>query len=180
MNPWHDVDLGSNPGDVFQAVIEIPRGSRSKYEIDKDTGLLRLDRILYSAVHYPANYGFLPRTYCEDGDALDALVLCQEDLVPLCLVAARPIGVITMTDDMGRDDKIIAVCADDPEYAHIHEVAELAPHRLRELQQFLLDYKTLEGKEVNIDDLRPRADATHVIDEASAFYQREFGKGSES
>jgi len=174
MHPWHDVDPGADPGRQFQAVIEIARGSRSKYEIDKATGMLRLDRVLYSAVHYPANYGFLPRTYCEDGDALDALVLCQEDLVPLCIVSARPIGVITMTDDKGRDDKVIAVCADDPEYTHVREVGELAPHRLRELKQFLLDYKTLEDKTVDVDDLRPRGDAVRVIREALELYRREF------
>jgi inorganic pyrophosphatase len=171
MHAWHNVDLGEHPGELFNAVIEIPRGSKSKYELDKETGLLRLDRILYSAVHYPANYGFLPRTYCDDGDPLDALVLCQEDLVPLCIVAARPIGVITMTDDKGRDDKIIAVCAEDPEYAEIKEISDLAPHRVRELKQFLLDYKRLENKEVNVDDLRPREDAVQVILDAIELYK---------
>jgi inorganic pyrophosphatase len=174
LNPWHDVELGENPEEQFHAVIEIPRGSRSKYELDKDTGLLRLDRILYSAVHYPANYGFLPRTYCDDGDPLDALVLCQEDLVPMCIVAARPIGVITMTDEKGEDDKIIAVCADDPEYNHFTDVGELPPHRLRALKQFLLDYKTLEKKQVNVDDLRPRGDAVRVIRSAIELYAKSF------
>jgi len=171
MHAWHNVDLGDDPARVFNAVIEIPRGSKSKYELDKETGLLRLDRILYSSVHYPANYGFLPRTYCDDGDPLDALVLCQEDLMPLCIVAARPIGVITMRDDKGQDDKIIAVCAEDPEYAEIHDIADLAPHRTRELKQFLLDYKVLENKEVNVDDLRPRADAVKVILDAIELYK---------
>ncbi len=175
MNAWHDVELGEHPEEQFNAVIEIPRGSRSKYELDKDTGLLRLDRILYSAVHYPANYGFLPQTYCDDGDPLDALVLCQEDLVPMCIVAARPIGVITMTDEKGEDDKIIAVCADDPEYNHFEDVGELPPHRLRALKQFLLDYKTLEKKQVNVDDLRPRADAKRVIRAAVGLYAERFG-----
>ena len=174
MNAWHDVELGENPAEQFNAVIEIPRGSRSKYELDKETGLLRLDRILYSAVHYPANYGFLPKTYCDDGDPLDALVLCQEDLVPMCIVAARPIGVITMTDEKGEDDKIIAVCADDPEYNHFTDVSELPPHRLRALKQFLLDYKTLEKKQVNVDDLRPRDDAVRVIRKAIEFYGKSF------
>jgi inorganic pyrophosphatase len=168
------VELGENPEEQFNAVIEIPRGSRSKYELDKDTGLLRLDRILYSAVHYPANYGFLPRTYCDDGDPLDALVLCQEDLVPMCIVAARPIGVITMTDEKGEDDKIIAVCADDPEYNHFQDVSELPPHRLRALKQFLLDYKTLEQKQVNVDDLRPRGEAVRVIRSAIELYAARF------
>jgi inorganic pyrophosphatase len=174
LNPWHDVELGESPEEQFNAVIEIPRGSRSKYELDKETGLLRLDRILYSAVHYPANYGFLPKTYCDDGDPLDALVLCQEDLVPMCIVSARPIGVITMTDEKGEDDKIIAVCADDPEYNHFRDVGELPPHRLRALKQFLLDYKTLEHKQVNVDDLRPREDAKRVIRAAIELYAARF------
>jgi inorganic pyrophosphatase len=173
VNPWHDVDPGARPDEEFQAVIEIPRGSRAKYELDKGTGLLRLDRVLYSAVYYPANYGFLPRTYCDDQDPLDALVLCQEDLVPLCLVAARPIGVIRMRDEKGTDDKIIAVAVHDPEYNHYGDVDELPPHRLLELKQFLLDYKTLERKQVNVDDLRPRAEAQRVIREALELYRRE-------
>jgi inorganic pyrophosphatase len=176
VNPWHDVALGEDPAAQFNVVIEIPRGSRSKYELDKATGLLRLDRILYSAVHYPANYGFLPRTYCEDGDPLDALVLCQEDLVPMSIAAARPIGVITMTDEKGADDKIIAVAADDPEYNHYREVSELPPHRLLELKQFLLDYKTLERKQVNVDDLRPREEAAKVIQAAVALYETEIAR----
>lgn len=173
MHAWHDVPLGDDPATAFSAVIEIPRRSRTKYEIDKDTGFLRLDRILYSAVHYPANYGFLPRTYCPDGDALDVLVFCQEDLVPLCIVTARPIGVITMSDDKGRDDKIIAVAVDDPEFDTIEDIRDVAPHRLRELKQFLLDYKTLEKKRVDVDDLRPRDDATAVIRDAIDLYDRE-------
>ncbi len=176
VNAWHDVDLGPDPTREFRAVIEIPAGSRAKYELDKDTGLLRLDRVLYSAVHYPANYGFLPRTYCEDGDALDVLVLCRENLAPLCIVDARPLGVITMTDDMGRDDKIIAVAARDPEFAGMYEIGDLPPHRMREIKQFLLDYKTLEKKEVNIDDLRPRVEAITVIEDSMALYQEEYGK----
>jgi inorganic pyrophosphatase len=173
MNPWHDVALGKDPGQLFMAVIEIPRGSKNKYELDKRTGLLRLDRVLYSSVHYPANYGFLPRTYCEDGDPLDVLVLCQEPLVPLCLVQARPIGLITMRDDMGVDDKIIAVPADDPEYAHYKDIDQLPPHRLEELQQFLRDYKVLERKQVDVDDMRGRKDAQNVIAAAVALYAKE-------
>lgn len=176
VNAWHDVDLGPAPTQEFRAVVEIPAGSRAKYELDKETGLLRLDRVLYSAVHYPANYGFLPQTYCDDGDALDVLVLCRENLVPLCIVDARPVGVITMTDDMGRDDKIIAVAARDPEYQSIFEIGDLASHRLREIKQFLLDYKTLEKKEVNIDDLRPRIEAVSVIEAAIKHYRREFSR----
>ncbi len=173
MNPWHDVPLGPNPGTVFQCVIEIPRGGKNKYELDKETGLLRLDRVLYSAVHYPCNYGFLPQTYCEDGDPLDVLVFGQEPVVPLCILRAEPIGVITMRDEKGRDDKIIAVAADDPEFNHYKNVRELPPHRLRELKRFLLDYKVLEHKKVNVHRLQGREIAVRVIRSSMAFYKRE-------
>src|SRR5213083_1960405 len=152
MNPWHDVALQAAGGRGVNVVIEIPKGSKVKYELDKATGLLSVDRVLYSAVHYPANYGFLPRTYCGDGDPLDALVLGQEPVVPLCLLRARAIGVMTMTDDKGRDDKIIAVHLDDREYEHYQDIAGLPPHRLRELERFFLDYKTLENKAVNVEE----------------------------
>ena len=170
MNAWHDVELGEKPEEVFYAVIEIPRGSKNKYELDKRTGMLRLDRVLYSAVHYPANYGFLPRTYCDDGDPLDVLVLCQEPLVPMCLVRAKPIGVISMKDEKGIDDKLIAVLADDPEYAHYTDVSELAPHRMRALKQFLVDYKVLENKQVDVDQMGSREEAVRVLREAIALY----------
>ncbi|MHC4225635.1 MAG: inorganic diphosphatase [Planctomycetota bacterium] len=173
MNPWHDVALGKDPGRLFMAVIEIPRGSKNKYELDKRTGLLRLDRVLYSSVHYPANYGFLPRTYCDDGDPLDVLVLCQEPLVPLCLVQSRPIGLISMQDDKGVDDKIIAVPDDDPEYAHYTDVSQLPPHRMEELKQFLRDYKTLERKRVDVDEMRGREEAVKVINQAVQLYVKE-------
>ena len=170
MNAWHDVELGEKPEEIFQAVIEIPRGSKNKYELDKRTGMLRLDRVLYSAVHYPANYGFLPRTFCDDGDPLDVLVLCQEPLTPMCLVRAKPIGVITMKDEKGVDDKLIAVLADDPEYSHYTDVSELAPHRMRALKQFLIDYKTLENKQVDVDQMGSRDEAVRVLREAIELY----------
>lgn len=173
MNPWHDVDLGANPAEEFQAIIEIPQRSRAKYELDKATGLLRLDRVLYSAVHYPANYGFLPKTFCDDGDPLDVLVFCQEEIQPLCICAARPIGVIAMTDEKGEDAKIIAVSTHDPEYDHYRDVAQFPPHRMLELRQFLLDYKTLEEKQVDVDDLRGPEDAVREIEAAVALYERE-------
>ena len=134
-NPWHDVELGEHIERHFRCVIEIPKGSKIKYELDKKTGLLWLDRVLHSAVHYPANYGFLPQTFCEDGDPLDVLVLGQEPVVPLCVLRAKAIGVITMTDDKGRDDKVIAAHVDDPEYAHYRDISELPPHRLKEIQR---------------------------------------------
>ena len=171
MNPWHDVAIGDLPMNSLNCVIEVPSGSKNKYELDKTTGLLRLDRVLYSAVHYPANYGFVPRTYCEDGDPLDVLVLGQEPVVPLCVMRARAIGVLSMSDDMGRDDKIIAVHVDDPEYEHYRDIAELPPHRLKELERFFLDYKVLENKVVNIDDLRGHARAEETIRGAVRLYR---------
>jgi inorganic pyrophosphatase len=171
VHAWHDVSLGGQIEECFAAVIEIPKGSKVKYELDKDTGLLRVDRILHSAVHYPANYGFLPRTYCEDGDPLDVLVLGQEAVVPLCILRARAIGVLTMSDDKGRDDKIIAVHVDDPEYEHYRDIAELPPHRLKELERFFLDYKVLESKVVNVEDLRDRPHAEDTIRESVRLYR---------
>src|SRR5438270_657767 len=150
-HPWHDVPLTEDPAVSFPVFIEIPKGSRVKYELDKYTGLLRVDRVLYSAVFYPANYGFVPRTYCPDGDPLDVLVLGQEEVIPGVLMRARAIGVMRMNDEKGQDDKIIAIHCDDPEYRGYHDVAELAPHRLRELQRFFLDYMILEGKEVAVE-----------------------------
>ena len=171
VHAWHDVQLGPRIDESFAAVIEIPKGSKVKYELDKETGLLLVDRILHSAVHYPANYGFLPQTYCEDGDPLDVLVLGQEPVVPLCIVRARAIGVLSMSDDKGRDDKIIAVHVDDPEYEHYRDIAELPPHRLKELERFFLDYKVLENKVVNIEDLRGRAHAEETIRGAIQLYR---------
>ncbi|HTO12476.1 MAG TPA: inorganic diphosphatase [Candidatus Binatia bacterium] len=171
MHAWHDVELGEDIARYFHAVIEIPKGSKVKYELDKTTGLLRLDRVLHSAVHYPANYGFLPRTFCGDGDPLDVLVLCQEPVVPLCVLRARAIGVLTMSDDQGEDDKVIAIAVDDPEYTHYRDIAELAPHRLRELERFFLDYKVLEDKVVNVEDLRGREEAERVIRAAVRLYR---------
>ena len=171
VHAWHDVQLGARIDESFSAVIEIPKGSKVKYELDKETGLLRVDRILHSAVHYPANYGFLPQTYCEDGDPLDVLVLGQEPVVPLCVMRALAIGVLSMSDDKGRDDKIIAVHIDDPEYEHYRDTAELPPHRLKELERFFLDYKVLENKIVNIEDLLGRSHAEDAIREAVRLYR---------
>jgi len=170
MNPWHDVELGDDPARAFQAVVEIPRGSKNKYELDKRTGLLRLDRVLYSAVIYPANYGFLPRTYCDDDDPLDVLILCQEPIPPLCLVDCRAIGLISMSDEKGRDDKVVAVATGDPEFDHYTDVSELPPHRMRELEQFLRDYKTLEHKRVEVAPMSGRERAIEVILEAIRLY----------
>jgi len=176
MNPWHDVPLGDDPARVFSCIIEIPRGSKNKYELDKKTGLLRLDRVLYSAVRYPANYGFLPRTYCDDGDPLDVLVLCQEPITPLCIVQARPVGLIQMRDDMGKDDKVIAVPLQDPEYTHVHDVQDLGPHRILEIRQFMLDYKRLENKEVDVEQMEGASTAQRVIRDACELYRTKFAQ----
>jgi inorganic pyrophosphatase len=177
MHPWHDVELGDAIETGFRAIIEIPKGSKVKYELDKQTGLLSVDRVLYSAVHYPANYGFLPRTYCLDDDPLDVLVLGQEPVVPLCILRARAIGVMTMVDDKGPDDKIIAIHADDPEYAHYRDISELSRHRLLELERFFLDYKVLEHKAVSIGGMRGRTEAERMIREAAELYREKFNSG---
>jgi inorganic pyrophosphatase len=136
--------------------------------------MLWVDRVLYSAVHYPANYGFIPQTYCLDNDPLDVLVLGQESLVPLCILRAKAIGTMTMTDDKGPDDKIIAVHADDPEYSQYADVSELPPHRLKELERFFLDYKILEGKAVSVGAVRGRAAAEDVIRDGIRLYRERF------
>ncbi len=170
MHPWHDVSWGSKVQDFFFAVVEIPEGSKVKYELDKPTRLLKADRVLYSAVHYPANYGFIPQTYCEDGDPLDVLMLCREPLAPLSIARCRAIGVIPMSDDKGEDDKIIAVHVDDPHFAHYRDIGELPPHTLSELKRFFLDYKVLEGKEVAIEALKGHVEAEGVILAAIRLY----------
>ncbi len=174
---WHDVVPGLNLPSEFTAVIEIPSYSSVKYELDKSTGMLKLDRILYSAVHYPANYGFIPQTLAEDDDPLDVLVLCQEAVSPLTLVRARAIGLMTMIDSGKKDHKILAVALDDPEFNGFHEAGELPPHRLQTIRRFFQDYKTLEGKQVEVDDLQPADFAKPVIVSALDRYseQRRLG-----
>jgi inorganic pyrophosphatase len=180
MNWWHDIALGERIEQHFRVVIEIPKGSKVKYEIDKELGVLAIDRVLASAVHYPANYGFLPQTYCTDGDPLDALVLGQEPAVPLCILRARAIGVIGMRDEARDDDKIIAIHVDDPEFADYDDIADLPPHLVRELEHFFLDYKELEGKTVAVKGLRGRAQAEQVIRQAVRAYREAFGTAHRS
>src|ERR1700756_2671840 len=155
LHAWHDVTPGEKLPNVFTAVIEIAMGSSVKYELDKQTGLLKLDRILYSAVYYPANYGFIPQTLAEDDDPLDVLVLCQEAVAPLTLVGARAIGLMTMIDSGKKDHKILAVAVNDPEYAGFRESSELPVHRMSMLRRFFQDYKSLEGKTVEGGDFQP-------------------------
>ena len=173
MHPWHDSYIdNSMAASAFPVVIEIPKGSKNKYELDKETGLLRLDRVLYSAVHYPADYGFIPRTFCDDGDPLDALVLGQEPVYPLTIVEARAIGVMRMRDEKGIDDKIVAVSVHDPAFAHFKDKAELPSHLLRELQRFFEDYKALEHKQVVVEDLLGPDEAIKIIRAALELYRR--------
>jgi inorganic pyrophosphatase len=171
MHPVHDIEVPADLATYVPTVIEIPRGSHHKYEVDKPTGLLRLDRVLYSAVFYPANYGFIPRTHADDDDPLDVLVLMQEPVYPLTIVRARPIGGLRMADDKGIDDKIVATCIDDPAYEPYHALQQLPPHIMRELDRFFRDYKVLEGKRVEIDDFYGQAHAVDVIRAARAAYE---------
>jgi inorganic pyrophosphatase len=173
LHAWHDVSPGNEVPRDFQAVIEIPLGSNVKYELDKASGLLRVDRIIHSAVYYPANYGFIPQTYAEDDDPLDVLVLCQEAVQPLALIKARAIGLMTMIDSGATDDKIIAVATNDPEFNSYLEARDLPPHRLLVLRRFFQDYKQLEGKQVQVDEIRPAYAALKVIESSMARYQRE-------
>ncbi|HEU4382509.1 MAG TPA: inorganic diphosphatase [Anaeromyxobacteraceae bacterium] len=172
-NPWHDIELPRYVEETIPAVIEIPTGSKVKYELDKSSGLLVVDRVLFSAVHYPANYGFVPRTYCDDGDPLDILVFCQETIQPLAIMRAKVIGVMRMRDDKGQDDKLISVHADDPNYTDYGDVSEIPAHRLRELKRFFEDYKALEHKKVLVSEPQGRSAALEVLRDAIRLYQRE-------
>ncbi|MCC6523688.1 MAG: inorganic diphosphatase [Polyangiaceae bacterium] len=172
MHPLHDIIVVPEAvSDFVPAVIEIPRGSKLKYELDKRTGLLMLDRVLCSSVHYPANYGFIPQTHAGDGDPLDILVLMQEPVHPLTIVRARPIGGFRMRDDKGVDDKIVGVAIDDPAYAHYGKATELPPHVLAEIRRFFQDYKILEGKMSEVDDLYDERRALEVISESLGAYR---------
>jgi len=172
MHPVHDIEVPDDIISFVPTVIEIPRGSHSKYEVDKPTGLLRLDRVLYSAVFYPANYGFIPRTHADDGDPLDVLVLMQEPVDPLTIVRARPLGGLQMADDKGVDDKIIAVCVDDPAYEPYAKLADIPQHVMKEVDRFFRDYKILEDKRVDVSDFYDQKKALEVIRAARAAYDR--------
>jgi len=174
-HPWHDVKPGTELPLNFTAVIEIPLGSNIKYELDKETGLLRVDRVLYSAVYYPANYGFIPQTLAEDDDPLDALVLCQEAVAPLTLVRARAIGLMTMIDTGKADHKILAVAIDDPEYQDVHDYRELSSNRLLSLRRFFQDYKTLEHKLVEVDEFQEPSTALPIISRSLEQYRAHYG-----
>jgi inorganic pyrophosphatase len=178
-NPWHDVSPGAKTPREFIAVVEIPLGSNVKYELDKETGLLKVDRIVHSAVFYPANYGFIPQTLSKDGDPLDVLVLCQEAVQPLALIRARAIGLMHMIDGGIPDEKIIAIAADDPEYNSYHETRDLPPHRLDVIKRFFQDYKQLEGKRVQVKGFRNAKAAAAIIEAALKQYRKAYpGKKS--
>jgi inorganic pyrophosphatase len=175
-HPWHDISIGENSPNVINAVIEVPKGSKNKYELHKESGLIKVDRVLFSSVHYPANYGFIPQTYCDDKDPLDILVLGQEPVVPMCIMEARPIGVMSMLDGGEQDDKIIAVHVNDPEYAAILNINELPEHKMKEVKRFFEDYKILENKEVRVEKFMGPEEAKKVLNQSIELYHKEFKK----
>ncbi|MCB9742480.1 MAG: inorganic diphosphatase [Alphaproteobacteria bacterium] len=172
-HPWHDLPNSDERLDELNAVIEIPKGSRVKYELDKPSGHLRVDRILSSSVIYPANYGFFPRTYCDDGDPLDVLVLGNEPVNPLSIMVVRPIGVMHMADEGKMDDKIIAVHCHDPAFAEYTDIGQLPRHTLAEMKRFFMDYKQLENREVVVEEFSDAERALQVVRESLALYRKE-------
>ncbi|HIU99866.1 MAG TPA: inorganic diphosphatase [Candidatus Stercoripulliclostridium merdipullorum] len=177
MNIWHDVSITRITPDDFLAVIEIPQGSKNKYELDKSTGLLILDRVLYTSTHYPANYGFIPRTYCEDNDPVDVLVLCSESIQPLAMCRCYPIGMVTMMDDGFVDNKIIAIPFRDPSWNCYHDISELPPHIMDEICHFFAVYKSLENKETAIIKIENKDVAREVIARGIQWYKEKFLPG---
>ena len=176
IHPWHDITPGENIPQEFLSAIEIPSGSSVKYELDKESGLIKLDRVLYSAVYYPANYGFIPQTLAEDDDPLDVLVLCRETVVPFTIIHTRTIGLMTMIDAGNKDHKIIGVATEDPEFTSFREASEMPPHRLMMLRRFFQDYKQLEGKAVEVDEIQPAA-AYPIIEDALRCYSEQRCRG---
>ncbi len=179
-HPWHDVTpaiAGLPLPQNFQAIIEIPKGSSNKYELDKGTGMLKLDRVLSSAVFYPANYGFIPQTLAEDDDPLDVLVYCTEEIPSLCLCEARAVGMMTMIDQGQPDHKIIAVMPQDPIYCEREKVSDFPRHIFKMLRRFFEDYKTLEGKEVMVDEILPAEAAHAIIEDSLARYWKSRQQG---
>lgn len=179
-HPWHDITPGEHLPKEFRTVVEIPLGSSVKYELDKPSGLIRVDRLLYSAVYYPANYGFIPQTLAEDDDPLDVLVLSQEAVAPLTVMPARAIGLMTMIDAGKKDHKIIAVATGDPEFNAYHDVSELPQHRLLVLRRFFQDYKQLEEKVVEVEEIASASPAYPVIEDSLSRYSEYRRRGFKS
>ena len=176
MNIWHDMSPKRISPDDFMAVIEIPKGSKKKYELDKETGFLKLDRILYTSTHYPANYGFIPRTYGDDLDPLDVLVFCSEEIEPMTLVQCYPIGVITMIDNGRNDEKIIAIPFQDPTYNRFTDISQLPPHISEEMNHFFRVYKQLEGKDTVVHEAGDREKAVEIVKAGIDSYVENFCK----
>jgi len=176
MNLWHDVPLGDNSPETFNTIIEIPRGSANKYEIDKETGLIKLDRVLFSSQYYPFDYGFAPQTYWHDNDPLDVMVLTTFPLAPGMLVEVRPVGVLGMIDGGESDDKIVDVPAEDPRYDHVKELSDIGEHTLKEIENFFNTYKIMQGKEVETTGFRGKKDAQETVLESVKLYADKFGK----
>jgi inorganic pyrophosphatase len=170
-HPWHGIDPGKEVPACVRCIIEIPKWSKGKYELDKETGILRLDRVLFSSVHYPANYGFIPRTYCDDHDPLDILVICSIDVYPMCLIDAKVIGAMEMIDEKEKDAKIISVAKNDMSVNYINELSELPPHTLVELKKFFEDYKKLEHKNVTVEKFITREKAYEIITDSLKLYR---------
>lgn len=176
LHPWHEVSCGKQPPEFVNGIIEIPRGSRAKYEVDKESGLIKLDRVIYASMYYPLNYGFIPQTLGEDGDPLDIVVLTQVSVVPLCLIPSKVIGVMQMIDRGVADEKIIAVAEQDPSVSHINNVNDLPAYLLSELRHFFENYKTLENKKVVINEFLTREKAFAVIEKCQERYKKMFQK----
>ena len=176
MNVWHDISCSRIKAKKFEAFIEIPKGSKAKYELDKETGLLRLDRVLYTSTVYPANYGFIPRTFADDGDPLDVLILCGETIYPSTLVTCYPIGVIKMMDGGSLDEKIIAIPYDDPTYNGYYDIQELPKHIFDEMMHFFEVYKSLEHKSTTVKEICHRDEAMEIINKCIDSYKNVFGK----
>ena len=175
-HPWHEVSTGDNPPEYVNGIIEIPKGSRAKYEIDKDSGLIKLDRVIYASMYYPLNYGFIPQTLGEDHDPLDIVVLTQVSVVPNCLIPSKVIGVMRMIDRGEGDDKIIAVALQDASVSHINDVNELPEYFKVELKHFFENYKSLENKIVTVDEFQSKERAMEIIKTSIESYKKHFPK----